>query len=464
MIAEFFANLGWRTALDVFLVAVLFYQIIALLKGTRATQVLVGLLVIFLAYLLSSILGLETLNWIIGKFYSSFIFVVIVLFQDDIRRLLTRFGRGPFVSGLDEVSGFRVIDEIVNAAKYLSHDRIGALIVFERGIGLDKLYDHAVRIDSLVSEQILVCIFQSFSPLHDGAVIVQKNRLTCASAQLPLSKNANFSKKLGTRHSAGVGISEETDAVVLIVSEETGTISIAADGLLHKQANIESVRRSLIHFLMPHTEKSGNLWWQNRGLIWLLKKIFPKQVFSNRVPVDLKERTEHSVMEWKSVEIQNRLASSPTHSQATPLKISKLMKSKNEEAPLILKETSQDDLYAKEDPTLQRSSKFDLARAQGSTAQSHAGTPLEILAGASVSSNREDEGMTSGAADYAPMDKVDEDFSPSYSINKAAAALTNLSAEERFVPPMPPSPPPRDVSIGGVSLNPPKEPKTKKEN
>ena len=170
--------LSFKAILDIALVAILFYQIIAQLKGTRAAQVLIGMLVLFIAYVFSNMLQFDTLHWIISKFYSSFIIVVIVLFQDDIRRLLTKFGRGPFVTGLDSISGTSIIDEITNAAKSLSHERIGALIVFERTVALDKLYDHSVMLDSVISEQLLSSIFQSFSPLHDGAVIIKKDRIS----------------------------------------------------------------------------------------------------------------------------------------------------------------------------------------------------------------------------------------------------------------------------------------------
>jgi diadenylate cyclase len=256
--ADYMQQFNWRIILDVSLVAILCYQIMNILRGTRAVQVLIGIIFIFIAYAISGYLELNTLNWIISKFYSSIIVVVIVLFQDDLRRLLTRVGRGPFIQGMDRDLGVQAIDEAINAARTLSHERAGAIVVFERGIGLDRLYDHSVKLDSLVSEQILLSIFQSFSPLHDGAVIIQKGRLSCASA--PLSKNPNFSKKLGTRHSAAVGISEETDAVVLVVSEETGNISVAWDGQMQRQPNADVTRRLLMNLLVPQTKQKESGW------------------------------------------------------------------------------------------------------------------------------------------------------------------------------------------------------------
>jgi diadenylate cyclase len=255
LLLESLQNITWRTVADIVLVALLFYQIISMLKGTRAAQIVVGLLVIFFAFLISSLLQFETLNWLISKFYSSFIIVVIVLFQDDIRRLLSRFGRGPFISGIDEREGADVIENVVIAAGSLSHDRIGALVVFERGVGLDKLYDRSVPLDAVVTEQLLQSIFHTFSPLHDGAVIIQKNRVACASAHLPLSKSTSMSRKLGTRHSAALGISEETDAVVLVISEETGSISIAYGGRLEIQSSVTAARETLTRLLLPLGER-----------------------------------------------------------------------------------------------------------------------------------------------------------------------------------------------------------------
>ncbi|MEY2987073.1 MAG: hypothetical protein RJB13_594, partial [Pseudomonadota bacterium] len=284
--ADYMQQFNWRIILDISLVAILCYQIMNILRGTRAVQVLIGIIFIFIAYAISGYLELNTLNWIISKFYSSIIVVVIVLFQDDLRRLLTRVGRGPFIQGMDRDLGVQAIDEAINAARTLSHERAGAIVVFERGIGLDRLYDHSVKLDSLVSEQILLSIFQSFSPLHDGAVIIQKGRLSCASAQLPLSKNPNFSKKLGTRHSAAVGISEETDAVVLVVSEETGNISVAWDGQMQRQPNADVTRRLLMNLLVPQTTQKESGWSKTLSPIkkawWRLFNPEPQQQKSKK--------------------------------------------------------------------------------------------------------------------------------------------------------------------------------------
>lgn len=459
MLRELLTNLGWRTTLDIVLVGALFYQIIAMLKGTRAAQVLIGMLVIFLAYVISSVLELETLNWIISKFYSSFIFVVIVLFQDDIRRLLTRFGRGPFVSGLDENSGLRVIDEVVNAAKYLSHDRIGALIVFERGIGLERLYDHAVRVEALVSEQLLICIFQSFSPLHDGAVIVQKNRLSCASAQLPLSKNPTFSKKLGTRHSAAVGIAEETDAVVLVVSEETGNVSIAWDGQLQKQGNIDTVRRTLISLLMPQVDRSRGRRLAAMRFVHVWERVkevlTPQPVPTTVPPVSAAKKArvrdkESELADVRATEFENRLAAiGPPHASLELRfpRYARVRAAKADASGLVFTESA---------------GTSGATNGTFATGAGPAGGERTAERKAVVIRRGEDDDVAVAAVALSSegVSSNDEDGDElgvsAYGQNKAAQALTHLSAEDRFVPPLaPPSPPPRGVSIGGVSLNPP---------
>lgn len=387
---------SWKSLADISLVAILFYQIISMLKGTRAAQVLVGLLVIFIAYVFSNILQFETLHWIISKFYSSFIIVVIVLFQDDIRRLLSRFGRGPFFSGLDIRSGTNIIEEVVNVAKSLSHERIGGLIVFERSIGLDKLYDHSVKLDALVSEQLLGSIFQSFSPLHDGAVIIQKNRITCASAQLPLSKNPRFSKKLGTRHSAAVGISEETDSVVLVVSEETGNISIAWEGNLQKQNSPEAAKKMLYVLLLPGGERNVLVSWIEDKILFNYNKF-----------------------------ISNLKSKIHLHKKAMHFQDSESLKETDLEKR---KETSGKNHVHVHFPRDSKIKEMQLDQT--------------IVMSASVSERDIQDGAHS-------------DPETAFEKNEALKAITELAPEDRFDPPIPKAPPPRDVSIGGVSLNPP---------
>lgn len=411
LFADHLLQMNWRVLLDIFIVAIICYQVMNMLRGTRAVQVLIGIIFIFIAYAMSGYLELNTLNWIISKFYSSIIVVVIVLFQDDLRRLLTRVGRGPFIQGMDEDIGVRAIDEAINAARTLSHERAGAIIVFERGIGLDRLYDHSVKLDSLVSEQILLSIFQSFSPLHDGAVIIQKGRLSCASAQLPLSKNPSFSKKMGTRHSAAVGISEETDAVVLVVSEETGNISVAWDGQMQRQPNADITRRLLMNLLIPqarekatgllrYTQPIKNWWWEL--LSGSSSKKSRKEFGGNIRRPAWGEGKNTAEDELRSPTAPRQLSTTGTVS--TP------------------------------DGDSQRwSMNLRLPRHPGPRNRTPETEPTSTLQEIEPSSEVELEIQNQ-------VDDFDNE---------------QLKSDHRFVPPMPPEPPPRDVTVGGVSLNPP---------
>ncbi|NBX17092.1 MAG: TIGR00159 family protein [Proteobacteria bacterium] len=414
LFADNLQQVNWRVVLDIFLVAVICYQIMNMLRGTRAVQVIIGLVVIFIAYAMSGYLELNTLNWIISKFYSSIIVVVIVLFQDDIRRLLTRVGRGPFVPGMDDNYGVRAIEEVINAARTLSHERAGAIVVFERGIGLDRLYDHSVKLDALVNEQLLLSIFQSFSPLHDGAVIIQKGRLTCASAQLPLSKNPSFNKKMGTRHSAAIGIAEETDAVVLVVSEETGNISVAWDGQLQRQPNADVTRRLLITLLVPQNREAA------AGIMTpvnFFRRLADKAgvlfgTGANNVRVRL--RTENAA---------NSAAGGWSDAKTSP--------DANGQGTTGALKATVGTVATLGDNQQRWSMSLRLPRHQPAK-QAVKTDSLPEPATLFPDNSEENESLGSSEDDV-------------------------IKSDHRFVPPMPPEPPPRDVTVGGISLNPPIE-------
>ncbi|MCC6953764.1 MAG: TIGR00159 family protein, partial [Deltaproteobacteria bacterium] len=205
--------------LDVLLVAVLIYWILLLVKGTRGQNMLLGLVIVGLFYVISRKLGLVTLNWVLGNFLGSVILVIVVLFQDDLRRGLVKVGLFPgFSPNLPEALE-TTIRHVAGAAAELSSRRIGALMVLRRDVGLDEYAEHAVRLDALISDQLLVAIFQKTSPLHDGAVIIEGDRVVAAGAVLPLTFEAP-SSGYGTRHRAALGLSEVSDAVVVVVSEE----------------------------------------------------------------------------------------------------------------------------------------------------------------------------------------------------------------------------------------------------
>jgi diadenylate cyclase len=220
----------WQDVLDVLIIAYVIYRIALLIRGTRTTQMVVGLAIVAGAFVGSQMLGLFTLNWLLNNFLGSLIVILVVIFQADIRRALTGVGARSLFGTRTNQAG--VAQEITAAASWLSARRIGALIVIEQGIGLQEFVETGRAIDSQVSPELIETIFMPGSPLHDGAVIIKGDRVLAAACLLPLSSNPSVSLALGTRHRAGIGLTEDNDAVVVIVSEEDGTISIAHDGEL----------------------------------------------------------------------------------------------------------------------------------------------------------------------------------------------------------------------------------------
>jgi diadenylate cyclase len=234
-----------RSTLDVLVVYFLIYGLLLLVKGTRAERMLLGLGIIVLVNVAARALHLPVLNWILQNFLNSVIVVVVVLFQDDFRRALTKVGLIPgFGSDLPDALE-QSINEISKAAAELASRRIGGLIVVRREVGLEDYYEQAVLVDAVVSHQLLVSIFLPTSPLHDGAVVIEGDRVVAAGAVLPLSFNPSLSSAYGTRHRAAIGLSERTDAVVVVISEETGTISLIREGRITKDLEEKSLHTSL---------------------------------------------------------------------------------------------------------------------------------------------------------------------------------------------------------------------------
>ncbi len=217
----------WDT-IDILLVTLGIYWLLLLIRGTRAVQILVGLLVIFALSLLSELFDFSTLGLVLQNFVGSAVVIMVILFQQDIRRALARVGGlFPNVSVLQES---QIVEEVIRAAQVLAQKRVGALIVLERDTGLDDQIEAGQRIDAVVSKELLTAIFLPYSPLHDGAVIIQDGRMTAVGCILPLTLRTDLPEGVGTRHRAAVGITEETDALVIVVSEETATISVVMAG------------------------------------------------------------------------------------------------------------------------------------------------------------------------------------------------------------------------------------------
>ncbi len=232
-------------ALDIVLVSLIVYRLLLLIRGTRAVQMLTGLGVLGLAFVLSLRLELFTLHWLLSYFFDSLILIVVVLFQDDLRRALTHVGKNPFFSSAAEEEERQMIDEIARAAVQLAKNRIGALIVIERETGLKNFIDTGSAIDAHVKSELLFSIFVTSGPMHDGAVIISNARVAAAGCFLPLSKDPNISRNLGTRHRAALGLSEETDAIVILVSEEAGAAHFVLDGKLKESLTEEELRAHL---------------------------------------------------------------------------------------------------------------------------------------------------------------------------------------------------------------------------
>ena len=218
-----------RDLLDVLLVAIGVYWLLLLIRGTRAVQVLVGLLVLIGVSVVSRSLELTATGWILNNFSSSAVIFILVVFQQDIRRALARMGRGVF-QGLSRRERTQILEEVVRAAQTLVQRRTGALIVLERETQLGDLVQTGIFIDAVVGDELLVAIFSPHSPLHDGAALIQDGRITQAGCILPLTLRDNLPASDGTRHRAAVGITEESDAVVLVISEETASISVVFGG------------------------------------------------------------------------------------------------------------------------------------------------------------------------------------------------------------------------------------------
>ena len=252
---EILAQFSWWSALDVLLVAFAIYYILLLVKGTRAAQVLTGLLLIAAVFLLSSIVPLGTVNWVMNKFSSSLLVILFILFQDDIRLALGRLGKKPFVQSQEITASKHMFDEIARAANILATTHTGALIVLERNIILSRYVDIGTFIDSKVSKEVLLSIFHPSSPIHDGAVIIQKDRLAAAGCFLPiLREEENLRPEWGTRFRAALGISYETDAVVLIVSEERGNMTLIYDKKVYPAKTKDELKKMLYKFLIDEPQ------------------------------------------------------------------------------------------------------------------------------------------------------------------------------------------------------------------
>jgi len=235
--------LDWWDLVDILVVSVLVYEVLKLIRGTRAVQMVLGAGFLVALFYGSQWAHLDTVNWVVRNLVGYIAFAVIVLFQSDIRRALAHLGRAPFFRYFAKPeSAEESIEEMVVAASMLSSQRVGAIIAVERQIGLRNYIEGGIPIDAVMTYDLLVSIFQLDSPLHDGAVIVQNDRIAAAACFLPLTVNPKLSKELGSRHRAAIGLTEENDSLAIVVSEETGRLSLVAEGQIERGLDPDALR------------------------------------------------------------------------------------------------------------------------------------------------------------------------------------------------------------------------------
>jgi diadenylate cyclase len=253
---------GWRILvdlIDIAIVAFVVYQLLLILRGRRAMQMLVALFIIVVIGFIARWLQFDALNWLMSGLKGVWAIIFVVLFQDELRRLLSQVGQSRYLRPFFRMEEHEIIDALIAAAQTMSAKKTGALIVMERTAKLTNYYQTGVMLNAPVVPSLLVSIFTPLTPLHDGAVIVNGNRLVAARCTLPLSQNPYFVHTLGTRHRAAVGLTEETDAVVVVVSEETGELSLALAGQISRGLSTAALRDKLTQLLKPlSSEGSGS--------------------------------------------------------------------------------------------------------------------------------------------------------------------------------------------------------------
>lgn len=260
-----------KEIIDILIVSYVIYKLLMLLRGTRAIQLLKGIFVVVLAWVLSIVFHLNTLQWMMSQAFNFGVLAVIIIFQPELRRALEQLGRGKLFTrqtNEEDQDINRRIGEVMKTVAILSRRRIGALIVFERETGLTDYIESGIKIGAEISSELLVNIFIPNTPLHDGAVIIRQGTLMAAGCYLPLSENPFISKELGTRHRAAIGMSEVSDAISVVVSEETGQVSLAINGLVVRDIKEESLISKLYEELKPKSKSKKNeksSFWKWRG-------------------------------------------------------------------------------------------------------------------------------------------------------------------------------------------------------
>jgi diadenylate cyclase len=242
--------------LEILILWFVFYRLLIFFEGSRAFQVLIGITYLLVAFIASKLLGLNTLNWLLERFFAISIVAFLIIFQQELRQGLARLGQQHFFNvSLHESEIIAIIDEVTSAVVRMARQKTGCLIAIEREVKLNTYIESGVEVDSKISSELLQTIFTPPSPLHDGGIITRLDRIVAASCLFPLSENPNFSKIIGTRHRAALGLSEQSDAVIILASEETGDISVAHDGRFVPVANQEQLVATLKNLLVHPKKK-----------------------------------------------------------------------------------------------------------------------------------------------------------------------------------------------------------------
>jgi uncharacterized protein (TIGR00159 family) len=247
---EVLTGFRWQDGLDIVLLAVVIYSGINLIRGTRAVPMLIGLGAVYAIYFLSGQLEIYTINVLLQNLLGWSLVLVFIVFQNDIRRALTQVGTGPLFSSRERIAQSQAVEELVKAVTALASRRVGALIVLQNEVGLNEYIEVGTRLDAQVSKELVASIFMPQSPIHDGALIIQQGRITAAGCFLPLTTNPTVSKTLGTRHRAAIGLTEETDALAIVVSEEDGMISLVREGKITRDVDPPTLRTTLHQMLL----------------------------------------------------------------------------------------------------------------------------------------------------------------------------------------------------------------------
>lgn len=253
----------WRPLVEILIFWFVIYRMLLFIQGTRTVQLLTGLSILLIISLLARWFGLTSINWVLTNFFAFGILALVVIFQPEIRRALARIGQNAAFRSMIRRGG--MIDEIVKACEFLAKKKIGALIAIERDIGLRTYVESGIALDSFIHSDVITSIFNPAASLHDGGIIVANNRIASCASLFPLSQNAELSKTLGTRHRAALGLTEETDAIAIVVSEETGVMAVSVYGKLTRDLDAAGLRRVLLSLLRPE-ERSRSILdlWRSR--------------------------------------------------------------------------------------------------------------------------------------------------------------------------------------------------------